>query len=242
MKYREAGMGAVILNPTGIVGPFMVLMHTGLKFQGLAGLATALAVGTTGCGYNAIQTLDENANRAKQQIAVQLQRRADLVPNLVETVKGAADFEKETFTAVTEADGVEWGAELLADRGVKVYTVGFGTKEGAAVLSFQRRTEACQSIGMESWGYRVETAASGDADMEEGCLSVPDFQAEVNRAARVKVRALDLEGQERHYEADGLRAVCFQHEIDHLNGVLILDRVSLLKRFVRSCTTPRLSV
>jgi len=70
----------------------------------------------------------------------------------------------------------------------------------------------------------------GEITWTEGCLSVPDFQAEVNRAAKVKVRALDLEGMEQHYEAEGLRAVCFQHEIDHLNGVLFIDHISRLKR------------
>ena len=64
----------------------------------------------------------------------------------------------------------------------------------------------------------------------EGCLSVPDFQAEVERAARVRVRALDLDGRESVHDAEGLRAVCFQHEIDHLDGRLFIDRISRLKR------------
>jgi peptide deformylase len=64
----------------------------------------------------------------------------------------------------------------------------------------------------------------------EGCLSVPDFQAEVERAARVRVRAFDLDGREGLHEAEGLRAVCFQHEIDHLDGKLFIDRISRLKR------------
>jgi len=64
----------------------------------------------------------------------------------------------------------------------------------------------------------------------EGCLSVPDFQAEVERAARVRVRALDLDGRESAHDAEGLRAVCFQHEIDHLDGRLFIDRISRLKR------------
>jgi peptide deformylase len=64
----------------------------------------------------------------------------------------------------------------------------------------------------------------------EGCLSVPDFTADVERAARVTLRALDLEGREIVEEAEGLRAVCFQHEIDHLDGILFIDRISRLKR------------
>lgn len=68
------------------------------------GLAILLLSGVlTGCGYNQIQTLDEQAAAAKQQIEVQLQRRADLVPNLVETVRGQAQQELEVFTEVTRA-------------------------------------------------------------------------------------------------------------------------------------------
>lgn len=64
----------------------------------------------------------------------------------------------------------------------------------------------------------------------EGCLSVPEFTADVERAARVRVRGLDLDGHEFEEQAEGLRAVCFQHEVDHLNGVLFIDRLSRLKR------------
>jgi LemA protein len=63
----------------------------------------ALPLFLSGCGYNTIQTMDESAAAAKQQIEVQLQRRADLVPNLVETVKGYAKQEESIFTAVAEA-------------------------------------------------------------------------------------------------------------------------------------------
>ncbi len=64
----------------------------------------------------------------------------------------------------------------------------------------------------------------------EGCLSVPDFTADVERAHRVVVRGLDLAGQPAVHEAEELRAVCFQHEIDHLDGILFIDRLSRLKR------------
>ena len=71
---------------------------------------------------------------------------------------------------------------------------------------------------------------SGEIVWNEGCLSVPDFSAEVKRAERVVLRALDLEGREVEETASGLRAVCFQHELDHLDGVLFIDRISRLKR------------
>ena len=65
---------------------------------------------------------------------------------------------------------------------------------------------------------------------EEGCLSVPDYTADVERAARVTIRAQDLDGKEIVEEAEGLRAVCLQHEFDHLEGKLFIDRISRLKR------------
>jgi LemA protein len=67
------------------------------------GAMAVLLVTLSGCGYNRIQTLDEQANAFKSQIEVQLQRRADLVPNLVETVKGYAQQEQTIFTAVADA-------------------------------------------------------------------------------------------------------------------------------------------
>jgi|SRR6516225_9511127 len=65
---------------------------------------------------------------------------------------------------------------------------------------------------------------------EEGCLSIPEFYEEVERAAMVTVRFLDAQGAECEMTADGLLATCLQHEIDHLNGVLFIDYISKLKR------------
>lgn len=65
---------------------------------------------------------------------------------------------------------------------------------------------------------------------EEGCLSVPDVTEKVKRAARVKVRAQDRTGKHFELEADGLMAKALQHEIDHLNGIVFIDRLSALKR------------
>ncbi|MCG7507594.1 peptide deformylase [Mesorhizobium retamae] len=65
---------------------------------------------------------------------------------------------------------------------------------------------------------------------EEGCLSIPDYYAEVERPATVRVRYLDREGRLQEMQAEGLMATCLQHEIDHLNGVLFIDHISKLKR------------
>ncbi len=74
------------------------------------------------------------------------------------------------------------------------------------------------------------TAADGEIIHNEGCLSVRDFSAEVRRSARVCVEGLDRHGKPLTLTAEGLMAVVLQHEIDHLNGLLFLDRLSRLKR------------
>ena len=65
---------------------------------------------------------------------------------------------------------------------------------------------------------------------EEGCLSVPDYAANVERDARITLRGNDLDGNPIEERAEGLRAVCIQHEVDHLDGILFIDRISRLKR------------
>lgn len=74
------------------------------------------------------------------------------------------------------------------------------------------------------------TKRVGECDSEEGCLSVPNMRTLVKRSEEVVVEAQDLEGKPVRIEADGLLAICLQHEIDHLDGVLILDRISRLKK------------
>ena len=70
------------------------------------------------------------------------------------------------------------------------------------------------------------------ATYEEGCLSVPDHYAEVDRPAEARVTFLDRDGNAREIEADGLLATCIQHEIDHLNGVLFVDHISSVRRSI----------
>jgi|TARA_Y100000031_G_scaffold138627_1_gene164646 peptide deformylase len=73
--------------------------------------------------------------------------------------------------------------------------------------------------------------ASEDKEMgEEGCLSIPDIFTEVERAQRVEVKGYDLKGDEVRYEAEGFLARAFQHEMDHLNGILFWDNLGKVKR------------
>ncbi len=76
----------------------------------------------------------------------------------------------------------------------------------------------------------IRLAEGTAVSAQEGCLSVPDFKSDVERHARVVVRARSLDWEELEFDATELEAYCFQHEIDHLDGVLFIDRISKLKR------------
>ena len=71
---------------------------------------------------------------------------------------------------------------------------------------------------------------SGEIEWEEGCLSVPNYYESVKRSNDISVRALDQHGNEFEIEASEILAVCIQHEIDHLNGILFVDHISKLKQ------------
>ncbi|MGB9628201.1 MAG: peptide deformylase [Thermodesulfobacteriota bacterium] len=75
-------------------------------------------------------------------------------------------------------------------------------------------------------------SGEGEIEYEEGCLSVPECVEKIKRRERVWVRGLSLEGKEVEIRGEGILAIALQHEIDHINGILILDRISRLKREV----------
>jgi peptide deformylase len=76
----------------------------------------------------------------------------------------------------------------------------------------------------------ITWASEETAVAEEGCLSIPEIWDEVERPARIKAEYLDRDGKNQELEADGLLAVCLQHEMDHLEGILFVDHLSKLKR------------
>ena len=76
----------------------------------------------------------------------------------------------------------------------------------------------------------ILTTSDQDVPYTEGCLSVPDQFAEVDRPDRIRARWMELDGKVREEEIDGLLAVCLQHEMDHLEGILFIDHLSRLKR------------
>ncbi len=112
--------------------------------------------------------------------------------------------------------------------GVGLAAIQVGVPQRVIVLDLAKKDEPKQPQVI----INPELVWRSDAQStyEEGCLSIPEFYEEVERPAQVRVKFLDLEGKEREVEANGLLATCLQHEIDHLNGVLFIDRISKLKR------------
>ncbi|CAN7153605.1 peptide deformylase [Rhizobium rhizogenes] len=112
--------------------------------------------------------------------------------------------------------------------GIGLAAVQIGVARRMLVIDVAREGEDKQPLVF----INPEVVASSDerSVYEEGCLSIPDYYAEVERPARVTVKHIDRDGKEQVIEADGLLATCLQHEIDHLNGVLFIDHISRLKR------------
>jgi peptide deformylase len=73
-------------------------------------------------------------------------------------------------------------------------------------------------------------ASEEKREMEEGCLSIPEYYEAIERPDRIRLRYRDVDFAEREIEADGILATCIQHEVDHLNGILFIDYLSRLKR------------
>lgn len=146
------------------------------------------------------------------------------VPNPVLKQKAAA------VTVIT--DDIRQLAEDMAETmydapGVGLAAPQVGVLQRVIVIDVAAKDEAPQLITAIN---PVIVQGEGEVYEEEGCLSVPDFSANVRRYETVVVKALSLDGQERIWQADGLLAIAFQHEIDHLEGTLFVDRLSPLKR------------
>lgn len=126
-------------------------------------------------------------------------------------------------------------AETMYDApGVGLAAPQIGVLQRVIVIDVAAKDEAPQLITAIN---PVIVHGEGEAFEEEGCLSVPSFSANVKRHASVVVKGLSLDGQERVWQADDLLAIAFQHEIDHLDGTLFVDRLSPLKRelFLKKC-------
>jgi peptide deformylase len=133
-----------------------------------------------------------------------------------------------TVTDATRALMDDMLETMYAAPGIGLAATQIGVMERVVVMDVAREEEPKAPrffVNPEILWRSDETAP-----YQEGCLSIPDVFEEVERPARVRVRYLDYDGRPVEEEADGLYAVCIQHEIDHLNGVLFIDYLSRLKR------------
>ncbi|CAG0963798.1 peptide deformylase [Geobacter sp.] len=119
-------------------------------------------------------------------------------------------------------------AETMYDaQGVGLAAPQIGVSQRVIVIDVSQRDERPELIVCIN---PVFVHTEGESYEEEGCLSVPKYAANVHRHASVVVKALNLDGEEVSYKAEGLLSIAFQHEIDHLDGILFVDHLSPLKR------------
>jgi len=117
---------------------------------------------------------------------------------------------------------------MYAAPGIGLAAVQIGVPKRVIVMDLARQDEPKQPRYFVN--PEILWASEETQGYEEGCLSVPDYFDEVQRPARVKLRYLNYQGELVEEDAEGLFAVCIQHEMDHLDGVLFIDHISRLKR------------
>jgi peptide deformylase len=122
---------------------------------------------------------------------------------------------------------------MYAAHGIGLAAIQVGVDKRVVVIDLQAEEDEDGKPVRTPRAYinpQVLAASEELSTYNEGCLSIPEQYAEVQRPARCRVRWLDTQGQAHEEELDGLLATCMQHEIDHCDGVLFIDHVSRLKR------------
>lgn len=117
---------------------------------------------------------------------------------------------------------------MYAAPGIGLAAIQVGIPKRMLVIDVAREDEDRQPLFIVNPEFTW--ISDDDKAYEEGCLSLPEQYAEVARPAEVKVAYLDYNGEKQELHADGLLAVCLQHEMDHLDGILFVDHLSALKR------------
>ena len=140
--------------------------------------------------------------------------------------------------ALSQAERLRIAADLCATMQAHPYCVGLAAPQigkpfRIVVVDASRGRRACRNHGLLVLCDPVITAREGVVLGREGCLSVPDWTGVVARAARVQLRYCTVAGQEAELQAEGFEARVIQHELDHLDGILFLDRVRSPRDLVR---------
>ena len=149
-------------------------------------------------------------------------------PRLREISKPVETFDDELRTLVSDMFETMYAAP-----GIGLAAIQVGVPKRLLVIDLQEpEAEGGEPIKDPRTFINPEILRHSDQDVPytEGCLSVPDQYAEVDRPDGIRARWQDLDGKVHEEEIDGLLAVCLQHEMDHLNGVLFIDHLSRLKR------------
>ena len=145
-----------------------------------------------------------------------LRQTAEAVAAVDDEVRALVD---DMFETMYEAPGIGLAAPQV------------GVLRRVVVLDVAKRhDEEAQPCPIAMINPVITQASAEKATFEEGCLSIPEYYEEVERPAVIQVSYLDRDGRPSALEADGILAVCIQHEIDHLDGVLFVDHISRLKR------------
>ena len=143
-------------------------------------------------------------------------------------------FLKQPTKEVTNIDGQtqtiieNMASTMYAAPGIGLAAIQVGIDQSILVYDIQPQDQ--DRLLQVLVNPRIITAEGEILSENEGCLSVPDFRADVKRYASVLVEGVDREGEPLRLEAHGMLAIVLQHEIDHLNGTLFIDRISSLKR------------
>ena len=119
---------------------------------------------------------------------------------------------------------------MYAAPGVGLAAPQVGVSKSLIVIDVSHREEGEEKTPLVVLINPVLKAAEGEVESEEGCLSLPGYITAVSRAERVLVHGLDREGRPVQIESEGLLCRALQHEIDHVNGTLLIDRISSIKR------------
>ena len=157
---------------------------------------------------------------AKLEIITLPDKKLRLVSRPVERIDDEARrFLDDMLAAMYEAPGIGLAA------------IQVGVPRRMLVLDVAKREdEEAEPDPLFLINPEILTVSDERAVHEEGCLSIPEYYAEVERPAAVKVAYLDRNGKRQELDADGILATCLQHEIDHLDGKLFIDHLSKLKR------------
>ena len=155
-----------------------------------------------------------------------LKKKSVAVKEVTEELRTLAKNMVETMYA---APGVGLAAPQVGEL-VRLLVIDTRPTDEHGNTALEKMTELEKTIQFPVVIFNPEIKLKeGDTTYEEGCLSVPGFYEEVKRANYVEARGLDIDGNPFEIKTDGLLAICLQHEMDHLEGKLFIDRISFLK-------------